>query len=283
MAGERRPVTHPAGERRVTLLSDFGTDDGYVAAMKGVIASLSPDTFLDDVAHELPRGDVRAAAWTLRRYWHLYPSGTVHLAVVDPGVGTSRRALAAEVSGRFFIAPDNGLLSWVFHDGGTGRTLAIDAERHGRMPLSGTFHGRDVFAPAAGRLAAGLPFVELGSAIEDPVRFTVPAPRRQSRGSRPVVEGEVVHADRFGNLISNIPMEWVDDPGAARVLVEGTSVGRIRNTYGDVEPQELLAVGGSDRKLEIAVRDGSAARRLGRGVGAAVRVELDGGSRASTS
>ncbi len=283
MAGERGPVTHPAGERRVTLLSDFGTDDGYVAAMKGVIASLSPDTLLDDVAHELPRGDVRAAAWALRRYWHLYPSGTVHLAVVDPGVGTSRRALAAEVSGRFFIAPDNGLLSWVFHDAGIGRTVAIDAERHGRAPLSGTFHGRDVFAPAAGRLAAGLPFGELGSAIENPLQFSVPAPRRQSRGSRSTVKGEVVHADRFGNLISNIPVEWAGDPAAANVLVEGTSVGSIRNTYGEVEPQELLALAGSDRDVEIAVRDGSAALRLGQGVGAAVRVEVGGGSSASTS
>src|SRR5690606_8452553 len=143
----------PKAVTRITLLTDFGTADGYVAAMKGVIAARAPGVVVDDASHDVPPGDVAAAAWTLSRYWNLYPPGTVHVVVVDPGVGSERRALAAEVDGRLFVAPDNGVLTWVLAEAGDAAVVAIEAARLFRTPVSATFHGRDVFAPVAAELA----------------------------------------------------------------------------------------------------------------------------------
>ncbi|MBI4409937.1 MAG: SAM-dependent chlorinase/fluorinase [Gemmatimonadetes bacterium] len=252
---------------RITLLTDFGTADGYVGAMKGVIASIAPEAVVDDVAHDLPPGDVRAAAWTLARYWRLYPAGTVHVAVVDPGVGSERRALAASCDGRLLLAPDNGVLTRVFDEAPPAALVSIEDRRHLREPVSATFHGRDVFAPAAAHLARGLPVADLGPAVRDPLLFQVPPPSREADS----IHGEVVHVDRFGNLITNIPGEWC--AGGAAVRVGQDTVGAVRRTYSDVVPGEALALVGSAGLLEISVRDGSAAERLGVGRGAAVEVK----------
>lgn len=251
--------------RRITLLTDFGTADGYVAAMKGVIASIAPEAIIDDASHDIPPGDVVAASHALERYWDLYPPGTVHVVVVDPGVGSARRAIAVEAEGRYFVAPDNGVLSPVFDAAGTSIHALEDAAFR-RPEVSSTFHGRDVFAPAAAHLARGAPIARLGRPIGDPVRLEAPAAVRDEAG----VHGRVVHVDRFGNLITNIPGEWVEH--AAEVLVAGRSVGPIRRIYADVSPGELLALVGSAGVVEIAVRDGSAAERLGVRRGTDVRV-----------
>jgi S-adenosyl-L-methionine hydrolase (adenosine-forming) len=242
----------------ITLLTDFGLADSYVAEAKGVLLSRAPDATLIDVTHQVPPGNVRAGQYLLARAWHRFPAGTVHLAVVDPGVGTARRALAAAASGHCFVAPDNGLLSFLPAD---ARFVSVPVPE-GAAP---TFHGRDVFAPAAAALASGTPLERLGSPITDALRDPLPAPKVDGG----LVVGEVLYVDRFGTLVSNIAGGQVE-PGV-RIRVAGTDVGGLRRTFGDVERGTLVAFVGSGGTVEVAVRDGSAARLLGVGVGAEVR------------
>jgi len=242
----------------ITLLTDYGVTDSYVAEVKGVLLTAVPDATLVDVTQQVAPGDVRAAQFLFTRSWRRFPAGTVHLVVVDPGVGTTRRALAAEAAGHFFVAPDNGLLT----------SLPEDAE-FVSLPVppsaAPTFHGRDVFAPAAARLAMGVSLDELGDLIEDARRSPLPEPRADGVA----LLGEVIYVDRFGTLVSNIRAEDVD--AGVRITVEGREVGPLRRTFGDVEPGQLVAYQGSGGEVEIAVRGGSAARLLGAGVGAEVR------------
>lgn len=241
----------------ITLLTDFGTSDSYVAEIKGVLLSRVPTATVVDVTHDVPAGDVRAGRYVLSRVWPRFPAGTVHLAVIDPGVGTARRALAAQAGGHFFVGPDNGLLA------------ALPDDAHFvRLPVlrdaSPTFHGRDVFAPAAARLAAGARLDEIGTPVGDVIRSTAAAPRV----AESAVLGEVVYSDRFGNLISNIPKDLVRL--GAVITVGETTIGPVRRTFGDVAVGVLVAYIGSGGTVEIGVREGSAARALGVGVGAVV-------------
>lgn len=244
----------------ITLLTDFGNADSYVAEMKGVLLSLAPEATLIDVTHVVAPGDIRAAQYVLARTWRRFPGGTVHLAVVDPGVGSSRRALAAESGpdGQRFVAPDNGVLSFLPADARFVR-LAIPAD------AAPTFHGRDVFAPAAAALARGAALESLGAPVTDPSRSPLPTPHHDGTA----VIGEVLYVDRFGTLVSNIAGAQVE-PGV-RIRVDGTDVGALRRTFAEVERGALVALVGSGGAVEIAVRDGSAARLLGVGVGAEVR------------
>lgn len=240
----------------ITLLTDFGTADGYVAAMKGVLRSMAPTAPLDDAGHDVLQGHVSRAAWALSRYWNRYPEGTVHLVVVDPGVGTERRALAVEADGRFLVAPDNGVLGRVLDAAEEWRAVEAVEEAYLGAGRSATFHGRDVFAPVAGHLARGVRLGELGPPVNDPVRLDEPEPVREGRRIR----GRIVTVDRFGNLISNIP--GGDLAPGDRVEVAGRRLS-LEPTYASVEPGQLLALVNSADRLEIAVRDGSAARTLG--------------------
>lgn len=249
--------------RRVVLLTDFGTADGYAAAMAGVVAAAAPDALVEHASHDLAPGDVFGAALALSRYALRYPPGTVHLVVVDPGVGTERRALAAELDGRFIVAPDNGVLTLVAGAGDPVRFVRL-ADRPAASP---TFHGRDVFAPAAGRLAAGAALDEIGEPIDDPLFLSIPDPSRHEEG----IYGVVLHVDRFGNLITNIPESWLE--GAGDVWMGFARVGPLRRTYGDVLEGEPLALVGSLGLLEVSVRNGSAAGRLSAGRGAPVYIE----------
>jgi S-adenosylmethionine hydrolase len=242
----------------ITLLTDFGAADSYVAEVKGVLLSQVHGVVLVDITHEVSPGDVRAAQYVLSRVWHRFPQGSVHLAIVDPGVGTARRVLAASIGGHFFVAPDNGLLSFLPLD---AHFVALPIPE-GAAP---TFQGRDVFAPVAGQLALGASLSHVGQPVIDAHRSPLPAPRHDGTA----VIGEVIYVDRFGTLISNIPGQAVE-PGV-RIRVEGTEIGTLARTFGDVGRGALLAVVGSGGMVEIAVRDGSAARLLGVGVGAEVR------------
>lgn len=242
----------------ITLLTDFGTADSYVAEMKAVLLSEVPGIVLIDVTHDIPSGNVLAAQYVLSRVWRRFPLGTVHLAVVDPGVGTVRRALAGEIAGHQFVAPDNGLLSGL---PATTRFVALPIP----ALASPTFHGRDVFAPIAALLATGGSLESLGAPITDPVRSPLPVPH----GEPDRVTGEVIYVDHFGNLISNVA--GVGAP-AGSVTVAGVDVGPLRRSFGEVATGELIAYVGSAGTVEIAQRDGSAASRLGAGVGADVRV-----------
>ena len=242
----------------ITLLTDFGTSDSYVAEMKAVLLSSATSAVLVDIGHQVAPGDIRAGQYLLGRAWKHFPLATVHLAIVDPGVGTARRALAAEYDGQRFVAPDNGLLSFLPRNA-----------RYVSLPIpasaAATFHGRDVFAPAAARLATGAALEDLGESIADPCYAPLPAARRDHL----TVVGEVIYVDRFGTLVTNIPGEAVQ-PGA-RVRIEDSEAGSLRRTFHDVARGALVAFVGSGGTVEIAVRDGSAARMLGVGVGAEVR------------
>lgn len=242
----------------ITLLTDFGTADSYVGEVKAVLVSHAHGAVLVDITHQVPPGDIRAGQYILSRVWHRFPQGTVHLVAVDPGVGTPRRALAAEAADRFFVAPDNGLLSPLPAD---TRFVSL-AVPPGAAP---TFHARDLFAPAAAQLANGTALAHLGPWVTDPVRIPLPMPRHDGMA----VVGEVVYIDRFGTLVSNIPGELVE-PGV-RITVGETDVGSLRRTFAEVERGKLVAYVGSGGSVEIAVREGSAARLLGVGAGAGVR------------
>ncbi len=252
---------------RVTLLTDFGTRDGYVGALKGVIAGIFPGVIVDDVSHDLAPGDVAAAGRTLTRYWDQYPVGTVHLAVVDPGVGTARRALAVEADRRLLVAPDNGLLSGVLRRAGSWRAVEISNPDYLPQTRSATFHGRDLFAPASAFLARGLHLSRLGAPVTDPILLEEPIPSDEEG----TWTGEVVSTDRFGNLITNLPAACVRPDG--EVEIRGTRV-PVRSTYGEVAPREAVALVNSDGCLEVAARDSSAAELLGAGVGTRVRFLL---------
>jgi S-adenosyl-L-methionine hydrolase (adenosine-forming) len=241
---------------RITLLTDFGTRDGYTGAMKGVISSIAPDAIIDDIAHDIDAGDVRAGAWALGAYWHRYPEGTVHIAVVDPGVGSARRALVARLDGRYVVAPDNGLITLALDDASDVAIREIPAPSADAAP---TFHGRDVFAPIAAHLAAGTAFDHLGSLINDPLVIVFPTNSHSESG----IAGSVIHVDRFGNIVTSIRP---DTPANAVIRVADVTI-PIGRTYSDAEPGTLIAVTGSRGYLEISLRDGNASRALGMKLG----------------
>jgi S-adenosylmethionine hydrolase len=249
---------------RITLLTDFGTADGYVAAMKGVIAARTPAVPVDDASHDIAHGDVSAAAAALAHYWQIWPPGTVHVVVVDPGVGSARRAIAVRAHDRFGIAPDNGVLEPMLACADTVHEIVDEALF--RHPVSATFHGRDIFAPVAAYLAAGGLIESVGPRIADAIRINSPLPVHH----RDRIEGVVVHVDHFGNLITNIRGD--DVAGAVHVVIGEHRIGPVHCTYSDVEAGQAVALIASSGFLEIAVRDGNAARALGLTRGAAVIV-----------
>ena len=233
----------------VTLLSDFGTADGYVGEVKGILHSLAPDVRLVDIGHDIAPHDVDAARLAVARYWRRFPAHTVHLVVVDPGVGSAREAIAVASDGRFLVGPDNGVLS---------PALLLPGARVVSLPVppgaAPTFHGRDVFAPAAAQLATGVPLDSLGAVHESPVVRRTPEARRLEDGA---IAGEVIAIDRFGNLITNLVA-----PRGGSVEIEGRRVGAVERTYADVASGEAVAVIGSSGLVEVAVRDGDASRLL---------------------
>ena len=247
----------------ITLLTDFGTADGYVAEMKGVLLGAVRGATLVDVSHDIAPQDTEGARLALARYWRRYPPGTVHLCVVDPGVGTGRAALAVRSNDRLLVGPDNGVLSpALVAPGATAVRLEVPA---GAAP---TFHGRDVFAPAAARLAAGASLESVGIPFHDAIIRRTAEPQRAPDGS---IIGQVIHVDRFGNAVTNL----LGVHGGA--VETGDRTLPIRRTYADAERGELLAITGSTGLIEIAQRDGSAAAalRLVRGS----KVVLRGGTR----
>ena len=256
----------------ITLMTDFGTSDAYVAAMKGVILSLAPKAELVDACHDIAPQDVQAAAWTLGQYWSFYPKNTLHLAVVDPGVGTARDILLVLADEHLFLAPDNGLLAFVFKQAGKVRLRKLKADVHQRGEVSATFHGRDVFAYVAGLLAAGRADVDELSEETSTVVIPSWAVVREDRGC---LLGEVVHVDHFGNLITNIARRQVAESCGASPGISAGTFDHIplKRTYGEASAGELVALFGSSDTLEIAVVGGSAAGKTGLVRGATVVVK----------
>lgn len=264
----------------ITLTTDFGTRDPWVGIMKGVILGICPEARLVDLSHDIAPQDVLEGALCLGAAAPFFPPGTIHLAVVDPGVGGARRPLALTVAGRRYVGPDNGLFTFVLEgaferarEGPREEWSAVElaAAEYRLAPVSRTFHGRDIFAPAAAWLAAGVPLERLGPAVGDPVRLPLPSAR-----SRPgEVVGEVIGADRFGNLVTSVRDEdlaKLGGPGALLVEVADRAVGAPVGAYSDATPGQLGALVGSTGRLEIFAREASAQTMLGAGRGAVVRV-----------
>jgi S-adenosylmethionine hydrolase len=256
----------------VTLLTDFGQRDYYVGAVKGTLLRLAPRARLVDLSHEIAPGDVEGAADLLAGAAPAFPEGTVHLAVVDPGVGSARRMVILEAGGHRFVAPDNGLLS-PFLDGGQA-WVVTRTDLFLRGP-GATFHGRDRFAPIAAALVRGDHPAALGEPLPDPVRLALPAPRREPAAGGVVLHGRVVRVDRFGNLVTDLPAAWLDAPGRRAVVAEvaGRRAARLVSHYAELALGEAGLLVGSLDTLELALRDASLAAAWGVERGAAVRVE----------
>jgi len=244
----------------VTLLSDFGLQDGHAAAMKAVILTVCPDARLVDISHIIPPQNIRSGAYVFYSCYRYFPKGTIHLAVVDPEVGTQRGAIAIRARACCFVGPDNGIFSLALREESEWEARRLENERLRPGPLSRTFHGRDLFAPAAAHLACGFPFEEIGPLCE-PV---FPNWHEQWVG-KGEVRGEVMHSDRFGNVITNVPGKVLEEQGPAGnwALKAGNRViESIGETYAQVRAGEMLALTGSTGLIEIAVNRGSAASEL---------------------
>jgi len=262
----------------VTLLTDFGTRDYFVGAMKGALLSVNPDARAVDITHEVAPHDVEEAAFTLLAAFETFPAGTVHVAVVDPGVGSARRAIAVEGAGQFFVGPDNGVFGHVYERLGGFRVFHVVKDKFFRASVSKTFHGRDVFAPVAGALSRGTPTRELGPEVTDFVRLPFAAPFQRNAST---LVASVIHVDRFGNCVTNVtPRDLGGEENArgARLVAGGREISSFRSFFADEagEAGEPFAVWGSAGLLEIAVFRDSAARSLGLGRGSELEVIFAG-------
>jgi S-adenosylmethionine hydrolase len=257
----------------ITLLTDFGPSGVAVSEMKGVILGLAPDARLVDISHTIAPQNIREGARILSRSPFYFPDGTVHIFVVDPGVGTARRPLAARLGAHTFVGPDNGALTLAIRraqqEGWPMAFFHLDQPRYWRPKVSNIFHGRDIFAPVAAHLASGVPLERVGTPITDPVTLPLPVVERTATGLRGEVALVVQH---FGNLITNIQASDLPDWSGVTVRVRGAEINGLVRTFGDRPPGELVALIGSDDELVIAEVNGHAGNRLGAQAGDVVEV-----------
>lgn len=245
----------------ITLLTDFGLADGYAGIMHGVILGINPAATVVDLTHEVPPQDVRSGAYVLATSYRYFPSGTIHTVVVDPGVGSERAAIALRGSGQLFVAPDNGVLSYVLAEGYEA-AIRLSEPRYWLPHPSHTFHGRDIFAPVAAHLSLGVPLEALGEPIRQPMQFAIPRPLLRSDG---VWVAHIIHIDRFGNLVTDL--RPTPEARISAAEVKGRRIRAVVDTYAAVPPGALGILIGSAGYLEIAVRNGNAQRELGANVG----------------
>ena len=245
----------------ITLLTDFGTADYFAGAVKGAILSVNPHAVVVDITHEIPPQDVEAAAFTLLAAYETFPAGTIHVAVVDPGVGSARRPIIVSTNEQFFVGPDNGLFTYIYDRESSHRTFHVTAEKYFRPSPSSTFHGRDIFAPVAGALSNGVKPGEFGAMVDDEVRLPGSLePVVQKNGD---VQARIIHIDRFGNCITNISREAFDGK-ISSLRINDRTISNFQNFYGENSgPRNtLFAIWGSAGFLEISANGDSAAKRL---------------------
>jgi S-adenosyl-L-methionine hydrolase (adenosine-forming) len=269
----------------ITLTTDFGTNDHFVGVMKGVILDIVPEAQIVDICHSVQAYDVLDGALTISQAYSYFPNRTVHVVVVDPGVGTARRPILASSDGHHFVAPDNGVLSLIYAKESRMHVRHITAEHYFLQPVSNTFHARDIFSPVAAYLAKEVEALKFGEEIEDYVRFSAPKPKPVEANRLRAV---VLKVDRFGNLITNITPQDVPAlfaPGAKgfKIVVGSKEITEIRNAYAEGGPGEAIAILGSMGFLEIAANRGAAAQLTGVGKGAEVSVILGGAAAAGKS
>ena len=258
----------------ITLMTDFGLKDGNVGVMKGVINTISPSTHIIDISHLISPQNIAEAALILARCAPFFAAGTIHVVIVDPGVGTNRRPMAARVGNQFYVGPDNGTLTlWLEHverANQDGAFYQLDRLQYWLPEISQVFHGRDIFAPVAAHLANGVSLEQLGTPLFNPVRLNLPQPERTPAGWR----GQVIHIDHFGNLSTNIRREELEPASLVEVYIRGIAINEIVSTFGNSTPGTLVALLGSTGNLIISVVNGSAAEQLGAQIGDAVEAKL---------
>lgn len=242
----------------IALLTDFGSKDYFVGAMKGTILSINPNVRIVDITHEISPQDISAASFTLRACFANFPPKTIFVAVVDPGVGSTRRAILVETENYCFVAPDNGLLSFIFDEEANSRVFELTNDKFFASNISRTFHGRDLFAPVAAHLSKGVAVEEFGREIRDFVRFETTKPVRISDSN---IQAEIVHIDNFGNLVTNL--KKTDLPENFKAEINGTVIERLLEYYAAAERNEVFMILGSAGFLEIAAFKHSAAQILG--------------------
>jgi S-adenosyl-L-methionine hydrolase (adenosine-forming) len=251
----------------IALLTDFGTRNYYVGAMKGVILSINPDASIVDITHEIEPQDIVSAAFILRACYRDFPVDTIFLCVVDPGVGSQRRAIIVQTEKHLFVGPDNGLSSFVLNKHTT--VHAIENEQYFCQPVSFTFHGRDIFAPVAAHLSKGVGPAEFGARISDPVLLPDTHPWQINEDT---IEGTVIHVDRFGNLVTNLPAGLADR--IDEIAIAETRVTQLERSYAQAKSNQPFAIVGSAGFIEISVNRGSAAEVLKSSFGTKVTVRL---------
>jgi S-adenosylmethionine hydrolase len=249
----------------ITLTTDFGLGSGYVAEMKGAILSINPAAILVDLTHEIPPQQIAAAAYMLERVSRCFPAETIHVTVVDPGVGTERAIVCLRAREQYFIAPDNGLLTTIAEPTSGLEAVRIENRRYWRDLISATFHGRDIMGPVAAHLSLGVPMSDLGSPQPDITR--IPLPTAVVTDAR--IEGEIIWLDTFGNAVTNVHLDLLPKPpcDSVRVGCGQLELAGIVRTYADATPGTLVALVGSSGRLEIAVVNGNAAERFDLRVG----------------
>jgi S-adenosylmethionine hydrolase len=260
----------------ITLTTDFGLNDHFVGVMKGVILDIVPEAQIVDICHAVQAYDVLDGALTISQAYSYFPNGTVHVVVVDPGVGTARRPILASSDGYHFVAPDNGVLSLVYAREERIHVRHITSEHYFRQPVSNTFHARDIFAPVAAYLAREVDSHKFGEEVEDYVKFSAPKPKAVGENQ---LRGVVLKVDRFGNLITNItpadaPMLFADEPAAFKIAVGSKEITDIRKAYAEGAPGEVFGILGSMGFLEIVANRGAAAQLSGAGKGSEVSIIL---------
>ncbi len=260
----------------ITFTSDFGTREYYVGAVKGTVLSACPEARIVDVSHDVASHDLLEGAFTLLCAYSSFPSRTIHLVVVDPGVGSSRRAIIAVTENYFFVGPDNGVLSLVYQHDEVSRVISIEAEHHFRQPVSPTFHGRDIFGPVAGKLAHGIAPDKFGPEVKDFVRLSLPQPTRVAQDQ---VEGVVLHIDKFGNIITNLSPQAVAKAIGRTARPQAFALGEHRVSkhvayYAQASGDQLFSLLGSSGFYELAAMRKPAARIMGAKRGAKVRMLL---------
>jgi len=257
----------------ITLTTDFGTADAYAGAMKGVILSINPQCTIVDITHEIAPQNILAGSLSLAAACGCFPKGTIHVGVVDPGVGSSRRPVLIDTENYFFVGPDNGLFSFALSGEGAKKVYELSNTAYFRPHPCQTFHGRDIFAPAAAHLSKGVLPVYFGNPVYDPVMMTLPEPLGKGDAE---AEGEIIHIDRFGNLITNLSRKFLAGFAGRRAFyaeIKGRTVAGLLETYAGAGEDELFCLFGSTGYLEISVKNKSAAALIDAKVGDTVRVE----------
>jgi S-adenosylmethionine hydrolase len=257
--------------RIITLMTDFGTSDHYVGVMKGVILNINLQAQIVDITHTIPPQDIHGAALLIDAAYRYFPAGTIHLIVVDPGVGSHRRAIICQTKTACFICPDNGILTHILHNEEHIRTVSVENSVYFLPQISNTFHGRDIFAPVAAHLSRGVPIDKLGSPLIDPVRLPIPEPKVTNE----VIVGHIIWIDAFGNLVTNISREIFESLAGRNSAVIHAGIAkieRLNHSYTEAEIGEPLAIIGSSNRLEISINQGNATQVLGLKRGDAVTI-----------